>query len=202
MLVVISIISIFVGVIGFGFLRGSASSTVGLQSAQSSLASLLTQARSQAALTGRSAAVLVGADPDNTDRFCRYLVPVLRNAAGTDWEPLTDGLYLPQGCYVVRSSLPTGDAIEPSANWSGLNSTALAYSVSTAVNSTNTELWVGTQFTYRGTATNNGQIVIATGRPNTAEATNPVRFMNPDNVRGVTITAYGAITYINEQTGF
>lgn len=203
MLVVIGIISIFVGVIGFGFLRGSGSATVGLQSAQSTLVALLTQARSQAVITGRDAAVLVNNNSANATRYRRYISVVVRDASNT-WQPLDIGVYLPEGVYVVPRAVLGSSEVE-GGDWSALESSALrldeaALAIEAAAG--NTEAWFGISFTARGTTGGAGNVVLATGRAQPVGTTPPILYTNPNAVRGVAVTAYGLTRMLNDARDF
>lgn len=208
LMVVISIITIFAGVIGYGFLRGSGSATVGLQASQSIVVGLLTQARSQAVLTGREAALLVNNNPNNPTRYRRFLCVVVRDAAN-NWQAVDTGVYLPNGVYVVpRTALTTADV--ESGDWSAVDSSALqltegALAIEAAV--ANTEPWIGIGFTPRGTTTSgsggiNGNVVLATGRAEPPGSSRPFLYTNPNGVRGVAITVYGLTRMLNDARDF
>lgn len=204
LIAVMTLISLFAGVIGFAFFRGGGS-TIGLQSAQSTVASLLTLVRGQGAVTGRNAALFVNVTAGNRERYLRFLVPAIRNEANTTWIPLNEGVFLPQGCFVVPSVAPTGTAIENSEDWSLINSTVLAGPVTIALNSLTSETWSGIVFTPRGTIVptpSSGNVVVANGRPNPPSATPPFVFVNPKNARGVALSSYGLTRLINDPAGF
>lgn len=208
MLVVIGIISIFAGVVGFGILRNSGSATVGLQAGQSILVGLLTQARSQAVLTGRDAALLVNDNPANATRYRRYLCVVVRDASNV-WQPVDTGVYLPTGVYVVPRVALTATDVD-GGDWSVVDSSALQLAESALAieaPAASTEAWIGIGFTARGTTTSgsggiNGNIVLATGRAQPAGASRPFLYTNPDGVRGVAITVYGLTRMLNDARDF
>lgn len=232
MLVVVAIISVFVGVIGFGLLRGSANSTVGLQSAQSMVVGLLMQARSQAIMTGDQTGVFVAAGPTGgftagTDdelrtRYLRCLT-VARNIRGR-WEAASDLVFLPDGIYVVpegvgsprrlSSELKAGeswyrcnDSGVPSASQPDVDSSALDGSVSQVApySETGTERWIFVSFSPRGTkqSAGMGTIALATGvRQPASNEVTPVILSNPDNVRGVAVSTNGQIRSIDARTEF
>ncbi|MBE2216390.1 MAG: GspH/FimT family pseudopilin [Opitutaceae bacterium] len=204
-LVVIGVISIFVGVVGYGFLRGSANATVGMQAAQSIIVGLLTQARSQAVLTGRNAIVLLNNEPGNPDRYLRYLVVAVRSADNSTWEVRDVGTYLPDDCAVVPDPAPSGDWVEAGAVWTSLSSTALeAATEMVAVESTTAESWNQILFTPRGTVGvgNNGRLVVARIVARPPGSTTPFQFVGPANVRGVDLSVYGQTRLVNAPSGF
>lgn len=215
LIVVISIITIFAGVIGFGFLRGSSSSTVGLQASQSIVVGLLTQARSQAILTGRTAGLLIHNDPAAghlPDRYLRYLVPVVevRNAedTGWTWTPLDAGTFLSAGCVVVPDPALAGnwiDATGTAADWAGLRSSALALEDdAVAIESRIAQAWMVISFTSRGTVKDgsSGNIVVAAMTPQPAGSATHFKLTNPKHARGVAITEHGQARLINSSNAF
>lgn len=232
MLVVVAIISVFVGVIGFGFLRGSSSATVGLQAAQSLIIGLLTQARSQAIMTGEQTGVFVAAGPNggfttgtDVELKTRYLrcLTVARNVGGR-WEAVSDLVFLPDGIYVVpegtgnprrfSSELKAGEnwyrcneSGMPSASQPDVDSSALDGSVNQIVpySTAGNERWIFVSFSPRGTKQSSGAgtIALATGiRQPDSSGETPVVLNNPHNVRGVAISTNGQFRPIHERTGF
>lgn len=208
MLVVVAIVSIFVGVIGFGFLRGSGNATIGLQAAQSTVVALLMQARSQAVLTARETAFLVNDNVNNPLRYRRYLCVAVRGAGG-QWEPLDAGVFLPERVYVVpHDSLSTAEV--DGGNWTDYESTALQLvepGLAVEASPTARERWIGVGFTPRGTTTDGaggitGDIVLATGRVIGPGATPPFIYTNRDGVRGLAINALGQTRLLNEARDF
>lgn len=198
LLSVIAIIGVFAGVIGLAF-RGGGDSTVGLQASQSTIVSMITLARGQAAVSGRNAAFLVNNSP-TSERYRRFVIVVVRDASD-NWVALNDGVFLPQGCYVVPQAGP-GIAIETGSNWTGLESEALQTSVSQAFVSATSESWEGVNITARGTTGDLGRIVVANGRLEPPGTNPPFIFLNPDNVRGVQVMSYGTTRLIDNRAGF
>ena len=110
LLVVISIMAIFIGLIGH---LGSGTETNGLQAAQGMISGLLTAARAQAALApGGYARVLVAADPTDQKKNLHFLRVVVvdpdddsfKNPATPPTKWITVGgaeLYLPNNIFVV-----------------------------------------------------------------------------------------------------
>lgn len=204
LMVVISIITIFVGVIGYGFLRGSASSTVGLQASQSMILALLTQARSEAIAAGRDVALLVHVDPSVPERYLRFVVPAVVPEGSDPWKPLSAGHYLPSGSFVVPPVTPdVGARFDSVSLWSDYRSTAFRDPVDAAIESSGDQAWLRITFKSVGT-TSAGQIVVAAGnsRPTTDEDPIPFEFSNVNAVRGVELSTYGQARLVNERSGF
>lgn len=177
------------------------------------LASLIASARSQAALKGVNTAVFIHADTANPDRYRRYAVVCLNNPSTGAWEPTDAGVALPVGVYVLTNvnPLPTsGPGLHKlsSESWtrpSGgeLRSTALGNTVTQAVNSATSELWTYIAFTPRGTTTGSaGDLVVANGRPLSGAAPASVLLEGSDNVGGIGVSNYGAVTILRHREDF
>jgi hypothetical protein len=213
-LVVTGLIVLFAGITGLAL--GGGASPVALHAAQSTLSSLLSAARAQAALTGRDAALLVNNNPGNTDlpnRYLRYCVVAVRNPTAPRWDPVGDGVYLAPGVYVLPATTPGGALCKANLDWtrpSGGTLRSTAFSTSTvtqAVNSPVSESWAGVGFTPHGTIGaqglgGTGDIVLATADPQPPAANPPLQFNNPDHLCGVSLSNYGIATLIDDRSGF
>lgn len=214
LLVVVGLIAAlsFVLIGGLGGGRSAA-----LQSAQATLANMVTAARSEAMATGRSARVLVHIDPASPAqpaRFLRYLA--LQSQSATGWQTMTDA-YLPEGIYIVPgnfTSIPAGlFAANTSTPWtkvdgSALRSTALRSNQTGAetINSPGAEQWVRITISASGTTAQGGDLIVASGRrrpPGSYQSgESPVELDNPESVRGLTLSAYGVPALINSRASF
>ena len=196
---------------------GGGGKSAALQSAQATMASLVTAARVKAMATGQSARVLVCIDQNSAAlpaRFLRYVA--LQVQINGIWQLLADG-YLPAGVYVLPgnfSTIPTGlFATTTNPAWtksdgSALRSTALRSNQITAetINSTTTEQWVSLSITAAGTTAQAGDIILIVGRQRApgsyAAGDSPVELENPEQVRGVTLSTYGVPALINNRASF
>lgn len=215
LLVVIGLIAAlsFVLISGLG---GGGRSTA-LQSAQSTLAGLVTTARTKAMASGQSARVLVQVDATNTTQPLRYLrYVVIQTQSSTGWQTIVDA-YLPDGIYIVPGNfnpIPAGlFAPGTAAPWSkadgsALRSTALrANQITTeTINSADTEQWVSITLSANAGTAQSGDIILASGRvrpPGSYLAgESPVELDSPDIVRGLTLSSYGVPALINARTSF
>jgi prepilin-type N-terminal cleavage/methylation domain-containing protein len=215
LLVVIGLIAVLSGFIAGGLSGGG--KTAALQSAQATMANLVTAARTRAMASGQSARVLVHVDANSTSRplrYLRYVAVQVRSAAG--WQTVTE-TYLPEGIYVVPGNfnpIPAGlFPPGPSTSWtktdgSALRSSALRSNQITAeaINSPITEQWVGITLSATAGTMQSGDIVLTAGRlrqPGApAAGESPVELENPDNVRGLTLSSYGVPALINTRAGF
>ncbi len=188
-----------------------------LQSAQSTLASLVTAARAKAMATGQSTRVLVHVDAASTTQPSRYLRYVAVQTQGSGgWQTLVE-TFLPEGVYVVPgnfSAIPAGlfaantASLWTKADGSALRSTALRSNQISAetVSSPGAEQWVSLTISANAGTAQSGDIILASGRfrpPGTYQpGESPVELDNPENVRGLTLSAYGVPALINARTSF
>ena len=94
LLVVISVMALMMGFIGFSLLGGGGSS---LDAAQREMVSLVQQTRMQATLSGRETRLIVHDDPAVPEKFHRYLEIVVEDANVTGaWRPLGQGHFFPK----------------------------------------------------------------------------------------------------------
>jgi len=209
---------LFIGLQGGG-------KTAALQSAQATVANLVTAARLKSTATGRHCRVLVGNDPAAAGRYLRCLVLQQARQPGANpaqWESLQT-VFLPAGTYVVPTglSVPAGLVSDP-AQWhrvsdpgaelvSGVfQNQALVYALE---GDATTSQWTGVCFTPNGTLTSlaggpppRGLLVVATGIPRTpgsyAAGHSPVQLTDPEAVRGLVLSAYGVPALLNERSAF
>ncbi len=195
LLLVIGIITALAAGIGAALQGGDRS--VALRSAQGTLVSLLTAARSEAALVGRNAALLVQADPALDGYLCDLVVAV-RDSADTTWLPVDDWATLPAGVYVLPLNTPVPPLTAAGVDWGGLRSSAFA----TATETVGTTSCFVLSFTPRGTVSGGGNLVLATATRISPAVGAPIQFAQPAAVRGVTVSSYGVETLVDDSTGF
>ncbi len=124
-LVVIAIITVFLGLLGAVIVGGGGA--VAVQAGQRTLTTMISGARSQAMLNQTDARLIIHCDPPTVgdlsdpkrEKYLRYMAIVVKR--GDRWEPLNDGVYLPDGVYVVpprqlnqAAALPPSDVISNS----------------------------------------------------------------------------------------
>lgn len=196
-----------------------------LQSAQATVANLVTAARLKAAASGRHCRVLVGHDPADTERYLRCLVLQQARQPGANpaqWDSLQT-VFLPAGAYVVPSTLnaPTGLVAEP-ASWRrvsdpGADLVSGVFQNQTLIHALEGDAtasrWTGVCFTPNGTLASlaggpppRGLLVVAAGRPRApggfASGESPVQLTDPEAVRGLVLSAYGVPALLNEGNAF
>jgi hypothetical protein len=187
-----------------------------LRSAQAAWLNAITVARTYALSSGHASRVLVHIDPGSTARPNRYLrYCVVQSSAGGTWQIISE-MYLPEGVFVVPGdfpSLPDGLFNEGAAEWvradgvTALRSTVLRSNqiVTEAIRSATAEKWVALSFSSVGTTSQSGDLVLASGRmlpEPVGAADSPVELTHPDNVCGLTVSAYGLAALITDRTSF
>ena len=215
LLVVIALLSTLLVVVRSG--RGGGGQAAALQSAQATLVNLLTAARATAMARGQSVRILVQIDATSANepsRFLHYVALQTQTAGG--WQTSSEA-YLPEGVYVVPGNFATIPAglfapnlaiLWNKTDGSALRSTALRSNQisSEAVNSSATEQWVSITLAAEAGTVQSGDIILAAGRrrpPGTFQAgESPVELINPENVRGLTLSSYGVPALINNRSSF
>ncbi len=189
---------------------------VALQSAQATVANLITVARTKAATSGQPVRLLLQIDPASTVqpvRYLRYLVLQIQN--GTGWQALAED-YLPPGVYVVPPAFAanvSGLFAEGVSRWLKSDGSALRSNAfhsdqvtSEAITGGGVEQWVSLNFSPYGNIGLAGQIVLATGRPRPpgsyATGDAPVMLDNAEAVRGLAISAYGVPALLAGRASF
>lgn len=197
LLVVIGIIVIMIGALGLA-LRGGAGN-VGLQSAQGTLGSLLSAARGQAAVSQQNSMLVIDADPAK-EGFLRTIHVAVQTAGG-GWNFVSDAT-LPSGVYVVPGNRSITGA-DCAVSWPATRLSSVADPANLSVAQGGVSgLYLLSSFTVNsvGTPSTAGaKLVVAAGRRTSATA---LVFDNPELVRGVALSAYGAPILINNAAGF
>lgn len=105
LLVVMAVAAVFLGVLGVAISGGGG--TVATESAQRSLTTMISAARSQAVLNQARTRLIIHADPPTAgdmsdprrEKYLRFMAILVDGPNG--WEEINDGSYLPKGIYVV-----------------------------------------------------------------------------------------------------
>jgi len=216
LLVVIALIGLLSAGLGLA-LTGDGNRSAALQNGQSTINSLLSGARGQAALGQTEAAIFINVTlPTAATGIPEGFLREFRIArkVGTNWVVTGDGVLLPKGTAFVPPSGTAGVTFLPNlGDWTSTSAprTSNAFSTSntslrlTATGSNLTgDFRLVKAFNPRGTVNNSfssgSRIVIA---PVDVNATGSgLEFKNPDFVRGARISNYGVAETINEAAGF
>ena len=220
LLVVISVMALMMGFIGFSLLGGGGSS---LDAAQREMVSLVQQTRMQATLSGRETRLIVHDDPAVPEKFHRYLEIVVEDANVTGaWRPLGQGTLLPEGAYIVPDEERFGVSVETSSDdiwpseaytiWSGAaTEDFLLGSIRKGVRTENGPDALNFRFlAFDGEGKVNcsttpgpagtfppPMIVLAIGNPNPPNTGKVIRFDNPNDISGVLLRRYGGFAVLD-----
>lgn len=204
-----------------GSLAGGGKS-VALQSAQATVANLVTGARTKASATNRKTRMLIHADAGQPDRFLRHLVLQIGRQPGpspTDWDTVQTVSLAPE-IYIVPGAL--SGLVEDASAWKRVSDPDADLVSDLFLNQTVSyrlegdtlaQLWIGVAFTPNHTLAAlgggpppKGSIVIASGMlraPGTYEAGQPpVRLVKPEAVRGLVLSAYGVPALLNDRNSY
>lgn len=195
---------------------GSGSKAAALQSAQATMANLVTAARTKAMASGVRVRILVHADTRDVRRFRRFIaLQQETNYLSNVWRPAYERLSLPEGICVlprvtrVPSGLYSGNIVWTKASVAEpLHSSALdTVVVNEAVDRSEEEAWEVIQFTPFGTmSTHAGDVVLTTvtrrAPGSFAEGESPVRAEDVEQVRGIAISTYGVPMLLNGRSAF
>ena len=218
LLIVVGLIGVLVG--GVSLALGDSSGR-SLATAQQQLASLVGQARANAAIGQTETRLLFYGNPPPVGDATRFLrqVQLVRavtpGSATTAWEPIGPALTLPRGIYLVPPT--TAGFIAAGVVWP--TNPAPRSTLNTRINYTlvsgNTPLipifgssyWI--EFLPNGSLRSDAALLAGQPYPKlaiataTLSATNSPLFNNPGAVRGLIIRpATGAVTFVNEAASF
>lgn len=222
LLVVIAVIAIMAGGIGLALGRGD--SGVALQNAQGILSSALSSTRSQAALTQSQAGLYVNVNPDS-DGFLRELRIGYVASVDADGDPITpdtnvriargDSILLPSGVYIVpKHGVFSAADVDFVGTWYNSAGNASNQNLKSSLyDDTDTNLkrsdgmsdLVSDDYHLIADFSSRGTLIGNTNRVVLAPAVllpKPLRFENPDAVRGVVVSVYGISSAINDKASF
>ena len=207
LLAVVALMAAVVSV-AVGGLRGATG--VARDAAVALLASRVAEARQLATSRGEPVRLLVCADPAQPERYLRFVVIAVPDGGG--WRATDGGSFLPADVVVLpASALPTvgpGAVRREADDWSRgsggtLRSTALS---PYAENGTEpailgTARWLMVRFSATG-GTSSGDLVVAAGRRHDEAVPVTVVCEQPDNVAGLSLSAYGVATFVRGRAEF
>jgi prepilin-type N-terminal cleavage/methylation domain-containing protein len=108
LLAVMAVMAIVAATGGVLFFSGPAPG-IRMQAGVAEAGALFNQARALAQARGSTARVLVSRDPEDAEKYLRYMLVVVRVPGETaeeptTWQPVGNGVYLPQGIFHVPAS--------------------------------------------------------------------------------------------------
>lgn len=200
LLVVIGLIAVLVGGIGMALAKGGDRSAA-LQGGQGLLSSLLSGVRGRAALAQEETGLFVDSDPSSTGFLQAFRIAV---KSGSNWEPVGEQIMLPQGIFLIPPTSGTFTAAQVAltplggGSWPASRySTGFDGSSATLNNITGTYKMVYS-LSARGTTATGGKLILAAGE----RTATGIRLLNPDYIRGATLSSYGVLTLLTDSTAF
>ncbi len=206
LLVVVGLIVLLVG--GIGFALGDTGAT-SLANAQNTLASLAGTARAQAAVRQTEARLLVHATRGDAEKYLRYLRVVVAATPGSTgpgarWIAIGSPVSLPRGIYVVPAL--TAGLTASGVTWprnpapvSTLLTPASPYTVTGDPATTAADTYFALQFSPDGTVLPTAaKLAVSTA----TVSNNLPLFNNPGAVRGLLVRASGSVTFVSDANSF
>lgn len=198
LLVVIAVIGILLGFIGLNLTGGGAAA---MGAAQRTVGSLLQQTRIQAIMNGAEARLLLFEDPEDEERYHRFLrIVVLKE---DQWVPVGEGVYLPDGVYVVPQETDDGGhafadlaIIGPDESWDVDAYSTLEGQYNVGFGNNPDRRYAYLAFTPRGT-TEASTIALAVAEPQPGASGMKYRFINPGDVVGLRTRRYGSYVLLS-----
>jgi len=185
LLTVIAIIILMTG-LGARFLAPSQGSSV--RQAAAMVGGIFQNARTAAVMKGVPTRILVYIDPDDPERYLRYVVPVYFDPSDNSWKMLDRGVYLPAHVYfdTARSTDLTNGQTIPNPQPVSWAQTGPAGKESA---------WLGYQFEPNGVLSSaEAQVVLAIGRNQTGAQ---VPDLDREKVAGFWMNRFGVQSYFD-----
>lgn len=217
LLTVIGVIALVVGGVSMALFRGG-DRGVALQSAQSTITSLLTGVRGQAALNQTNAMLVVDGDPASDGFLRTFRIAVASSAGANRWNFVGPTTTLPNDIYLVPRDTSyagvTFGQTYPATSLSTAFVNIAPYNVAGTINDATGTAHPGRYhrlmgFTARGVTifpVGDGSNGSGAGRfvlsPATRTSSSAITFETPQFVRGLRVGTYGVATLVNEPEGF
>ena len=110
LLVVLAVMGVMMGVLGFSFLGNSSS---GLGDAQRAVLSYLQQTKAVSVGSGLETRIIVSAESDDLEKYLRHAqIITLDNNGSGHWTIMDKGIYLPKDVWFISDSIESGNS-----NW-------------------------------------------------------------------------------------
>jgi prepilin-type N-terminal cleavage/methylation domain-containing protein len=193
LLVVIGIIGVLAGGIGIALRNKNPGTT--LKAGQSTLVSVLSAARGQAALAQNNAMIIVEAGDVQSPTFLRAIKLVVETSANSnEWQEVGSEVVLPEGIYVVP---PQGAGVPVTLTDSAsLGRSSSFFTTPVGPVKINGAFYLKSQkITSLGGVTASGRMIVAVGNQSSATSIN---LDNKDATRGLVVSKYGIATLIND----
>ena len=200
LLVVIAVIGILLGFLGLNLTGGGAAA---MGAAQRTVGSLLQQTRIQAIMNGVEARLLLFEDPEDEERYHRFLrVVVMKDG---EWAPVGEGVYLPDGVYVVPQetdeeggySFADVAILGSEESWDEDAYSTLEGQETIGFGTNPDRPYAYVEFTARGTTKKVSTIALSVAEPQPGASGMKYRFANPGDVVGLRTRRYGSYVLLS-----
>ena len=211
LLVVLAVVGLMMGVIGFSLLGGGGAE---LGASQRNVLGVLHQARTIAASTGVVTRIIINADPEDEEKFCRYIEIISKDTNQTDsWIVKRESISLNDGVYFVPDNKSLSFRAEEwrtnaFCSWSGGDD---EFNLSESFKGKRVKSSSGTSFKFiefdgsgnlqapdsiSGGIPQPLMLVLALGAPNPANTTEKIRFNDPNNIAGILLRNFGGFAVL------
>lgn len=216
LLVVLAVMGLMMGVIGFSLLGGGGAE---LGASQRELVAMLQKARTKAALAGSATRLIINNDPEDLEKFHRYMEIVIEDTNESEqWIVEGEGKFLADGIYFVPQMKSQSDRNEDWSNdaftrWS--HNEGEDFQLNDSFRGIRKEEQ-GTSFCYlefdgsgnlvcpsvnSSSTPTPPLLVIANGSPNPQDPNAPLRFDDPNSIAGILMRRFGGFAIL-EKTDF
>lgn len=211
LLIVLAIMGVMMGLVGFSILGGGGNE---LGAAQRQLLGMVQKARTQAALSGLETRLLINSDTDNQDRYHRYVEIVYRDENESEsWVVAGEGKFLTDRIYFVpasddSSSQPDGWRSDAYSIWS--NKESEPFELDAAFKGKRkeggSESFNYVEFDSAGNLVcqedSSGillppKLVLAVGEPNPGTDDRLIRFNDPSAIAGILMRQFGGLAVLD-----
>jgi len=211
LLVVLAVVGLMMGVIGFSLLGGGGAE---LGASQRNVLGVLHQARTIAASSGVETRIIVNADPEDEEKFCRHIEIISKDTNQTDsWVVKRESISLNEGVYFVPdnkslSIRAEGWRTNAFCSWSGGDD---EFILSESFKGKRVKSSSGTSFKFiefdgagnlrapdsvSGGIPQSLMLVLALGSPNPANTTEKLRFNDPNKIAGILMRNFGGFAVL------
>jgi prepilin-type N-terminal cleavage/methylation domain-containing protein len=193
LLVVISIIAVLAGGVGLALKGGNPGAA--LRGGQSTLISMLSAAKGQAALNQANSMIIVDADP-TSETFLRAVRVVVEKTSGT-WTEVGTPVILPQGVYIVPQAPSTFTESQVALKSSAAAHLSDFFTVKQPLTGITGTVLQSNMFNSLGALSSGagGRLLVAAG---TVTGQNAITINNDVVVRGLVLSKYGIPTQLND----
>lgn len=211
LLVVLAVMGVMMGLIGFSLLGGGGNE---LGAAQRELLGLVQKARAQAALTGKETRLIIWNDPEDEEKYHRYVEIVTEDSNNSDnWLVAGEGAFLTDGIYFVPSEesysiQADGWREDAFSIWSHEESDELLLEAPFKGLRKSGGEQSFTYMAFNGSGNlickedssgipQPAKLVLAVGEPNPTDSEKALRFNDPNSIAGILMRRFGGFAVLD-----